>query len=313
MPGPGGGGHGGGGGRGGGFGGGGGGFHGGGGRGPGFGGGHHGGHHHHPPHHHHPHHRPYWGGWHFGGWYPRRHYYGGGGCLDILLLPVVLVIFLLVCLLSMCQGNWDVSDATQYQEELFQDYADDQYALHFSKGGAYEDNLLIVVLTEENHSDFYYIAWCGDHLNTDISNKMGNNSTELGRTMNSCINESNYKYSLDSNLAQVMDTMAESIAKLGLEKSFTCEETQNLQYKFVNNTSLSMTESTVESSLQNFCETTGIPVVLVVEDAAEVFVSEDGENSNPSPMAIVAIVIIVVLLIVVFSQKKKPKESHPDR
>ena len=224
--------------------------------------------------------------------------------------PIILIMFLLVFLLSMCQGNLNTSDITQYNEELFQDYANDQYALHFSKNGTYEDNLLIVVLTEENHSDFYYIAWCGDHLNTKISNKMGNNSTELGRTMNSCINESNYKYSLDSNLADVMDIMRESIVDLGLEKSFTCDEIQTLQYKFVNNTELSMTESTVETALQNFCEHTGIPVVLVVEDAADVFVEE---GSDFSPIMIVAIVIIVVLLIVVFTQKQKLKESNPDR
>lgn len=311
MPGPGGGGHGGGGGRGGGFGGGGGGFHGGGGRGPGFGGGYHGGPPHRPPHHH-----PPYGGWHrppfWGGWYPRRRYYGGGGCfgglVGAMIAPVLVVLFLIVFGLSMCQNGLDVNINGSYNEETFQDYADDQYAKYFSNGSAYEDNLLIVVLTTENNSDFYYMAWVGDHIATPINHLMGNNATALGNAMNACINESNYKYSLDSNLAEVIDTMTDAVTDLGLEKPFTCKESQSLQATFANDSQLPMTDSTVQASLDRFVENTGIPVVLVVEDAEDIFTSQessmDGKYFSTTGIVLVAVVVIVVIII---SKKQKPK------
>ena len=227
--------------------------------------------------------------------------------------PIFFVMFFLVFMLSMCQNGADITIGGGYDEEMFQDYADDQYALHFSNSGAYEDNLLIVVLTEENHSDFYYIAWKGDHLDSQIDRLMGNNATALGQTMNSCINESNYKYSLDSNLADVMNTVAQKIMALGLESSFTCKESRQLKATFVNNTDLPMTVSTVEAALQNFADSTGIPVVLVVEDAADVFGGETktvGGNSIPWG-SIIAVAAVIIVIVVVIVSKKKPTNEDP--
>ena len=224
--------------------------------------------------------------------------------------PIILIMFLLVFLLSMCQNGLEFHTGGGYDEMTFQDYADDQYALHFSDSGAYEDNLLIVVLTEENLSDFYYIAWLGDDIAMDIKNLLGNNATALGRTMNACINESNYKYSLDSNLADVMNTMASTIEKLGLEKSFTCSESRNLKADFVNHTELPMTDSTVKNALQNFAESTGIPVVLVVEDASDVFVTQtttiEGNKFSWIGLGVAAVIIVVV---VVNANKNKAKKD----
>ena len=89
-----------------------------------------------------------------------------------MIAPVLVVLFLIVFGLSMCQNGLDVNTNGSYNEEVFQDYADDQYAKYFSKGGAYEDNLLIIVLTTENNSDFYYMAWVGDHIATPINHLM---------------------------------------------------------------------------------------------------------------------------------------------
>ena len=226
--------------------------------------------------------------------------------------PVILVMFLLVFLLSMCQNGVDISTGGEYNEELLNDYADDQYALHFSKNGAYEDNLLIVVLTTENSSDFYYIAWKGDHLAPEIVRLMGNNSTALGKTMNNSINESNYKYSLDSDLANVLDTMTDQIAALGLDQSFTCSESRQPKATFVNNTDLPMTESTVQAALDHFAETTGIPTALVVEDATDVFVTETQsiEGLNISKGTIVTVAVIAIVVIVLLTSKSKPKTEE---
>lgn len=231
--------------------------------------------------------------------------------------PIILVMFFLVFMLSMCQNGADVTVVGGYDEEKFQDYADDQYAMHFSDSGAYEDNLLIVVLTEENNSDFYYIAWVGDHIATPIDHLMGNNSTTLGRAMNSCINESNYKYSLDSNLADVMNTMTKAVTDLGLESSFACSETRgSIKAELINNTELPMTESTVENALQNFADSTGIPVAIVVEDAGDVFgggTKTVGGDSIPWGSVIAVIVVIALIVVTVVSKNKSKNEDPGDK
>ena len=222
--------------------------------------------------------------------------------------PVILVMFLLVFLLSMCQNGVEISTGDEYNEELLNDYADDQYALHFSKNGAYEDNLLIVVLTTENNSDFYYIAWKGDHLAPEIVQLMGNNATALGKTMNNSINESNYKYSLDSDLANVLNTMTDKITALGLDKSFTCSESRQVKGTFVNNTDLPMTESTLQAALDHFAATTGIPTALVVEDATDVFVTEEHsiDGLNLPGGTILLVVVIGIVVIILLTTKQKP-------
>ena len=178
MPGPGGGS------RGGGFGGGsrGGGF-GGGPRGGGFGGGFGG------PHRHHHHH---------GGWY-HRHYYGGGGCLGgligALLYPIIMLIFAGVFLFSFIGTSFsNVSNGGQviYDEAVMQEYADIQYASAFGNSSAYEDNLLLVFLTNEEADGYYTIAWIGDNVKTEISNLFGDETTAYGVAVRGNINGEYY-------------------------------------------------------------------------------------------------------------------------
>lgn len=151
-----------------------------------------------------------------GGYYHGRR---SGGCLGGALSTSVFLIFTIVMfvmyLFSSVRTGFDVSvqeGSYRYDENTFQDYADAQYAAEFGSYGAYEDNLLITVLVEdEAYYDYYYIAWVGDHIVTDINYMMGGNDTHLGRAMSECINESSYKYSLDSNLAQVMESLTAQV------------------------------------------------------------------------------------------------------
>ena len=323
MPGPGGGGHGGGGGRGGGFSGGGS-FGGGGHHGGGFGGSsHHGG---------------FGGGYHMpmGGWGRRTRYYGGTGCCGaITVLPFLLIFFVFMLIYILVPSNnvavqpdYDnyFDSGTVYDELALQDFADDQYAKVFSNQPDYEDNLLIVFLTDAQYHDFCYIAWVGDHIAMDINYMLGNNDTTLGEEMINAVNETNYKYSLDSNLAAVMTSMAKKIQELGLDSSFTCQGEHNaVSSHLVNETDLPMTESTVNDALSYFTETTGIPVVLVVEDMADVFTT-DGSATNEIEIQIgtqstslsninwttVLLVIGGVALVVVLmtSRKRRKKDDH---
>ena len=93
-----------------------------------------------------------------------------------------------------------------------------------------------------------------------------------------------------------------------------------------------MTEETVNSALQSFTEETGIPIVVVVEDIEDVFVTvqdESPEQENVQPqtesvnsfdvefsntffiiIAVVAVIALAVFLII--RNKKKMKELEND-
>ena len=254
-----------------------------------------------------------------GGWFGRRRYGGGGGCLGGLIsaafVPIIFIMFLIFALVGMFDNGVDVVVNNAYDEETFQDYAYNQYFEQFSESEAMEDNLLIVFLTTEDHYDFYYIAMVGDHIHRDINSLMGNNETELGQAMNSCINETNYKYSLDSNLADVMDTMTEYVQNVNLDSSFTCQE-EHIQSpsRLVNNTDIPMTDSTVNAALDRFTQATGIPVVILVEDAQDVFGSTSTTVGEDSPVKIstatlVVLIISVTIIVVVIIRKKKENKT----
>lgn len=300
MPGPGGGSRGGGGGRGfGGFGGGSSGF-GGGGRGFGGGGRGFGG-----PHYH----RPHYGGWFFG---PR--YYGGGGCLGglmgLMLAPIILIMLAVIMIFSIFGSAFNLvttGGELTYDENVFQDYADSQYAAEFGMTKDYEDNLLIVFAVEDNeYYQYAYIAWCGDHIDTRISNMFGSNGTKLGNAISSsAINSNSYKYSLDSGIASVINTMQGHIAALGINSSFTCK-TESVDYDshLTNKTELDLTEETVNAALEEFTAATGIPIVVVVDDIDDIFPKTISASDIFSLIIAVALIVVAIVLIVKAVKKK---------
>ncbi|MBO7303841.1 MAG: hypothetical protein J6V09_01270 [Clostridia bacterium] len=290
MPGPGGGARGGGGGRG--FSGGGRGFSGGGRSGGGFSGGHH---------HHHG---------HFGfSFWPRRRYYGyGGGCLggliSAMIAPIIMIIIAAVFLfVSVTSAFTAIANGgvIQYNEEKLQDYADRQYAEIYGASTAYEDNILIVFVTDEEYYNYAYIAWVGDHISQSINYMFGASGTVLGRAMDANINQTNYKYSLDSNLAFVVNTMRDRVA--AQSNMFDCTETHNqVDPKFVNNTDLPMTAATVSEALVAFETATGITMSIVVDDAEDVF-----GKTMPVGYIITAIIAIAVIAAVIYYIYKNRK------
>ena len=322
MPGPGGGSHGGGGSRGGG-----GGFSGGGFSGGSHGGGFNGGFNHHPGGGHRPpHHGGYYHGPHFGGGWYRRPRYSGGGCFPVLIFVVLFIIGGFLSLFPSNNVEYIDSNDGIYDENIFQDYANDQYEKEFGKTVAYEDNILLVFLAEdENYYDYYYIAWVGDHIVTDINYMFGNENTELGHAISNAVNTNSYKYSLDSNIAQVIEYMKNDIVAKNLESSFICNE-DNAGYvsHLTNNTFIEMTEETVNTALQSFTEETGIPIVVVVEDIDDVFAVSDSSAEQSQTVIntgfgvskiLVAFVVIAVIAVAVFliiRNKKKMQELEKD-
>lgn len=304
MPGPGGGSRGGGGGRGG-FGGGSRGGFGGGPRG-GFGGG---------PHFGGPHfHGPRFYGPHFG---RRRVYYGGGSCLGglvgMVVAPIVFVIIAAVILFSAIGGS-----VVMYDEDTMQDYAYAQYLAEFGAPeavDAYEDNLLLVFLTNETATDYYYIAFVGDNIRDEVSDLFGNEYTELGRTLSYEI-PMDFEYSLSSDLAVVMEQMATDVARLGLETPFyeTTDHSGAVEPHLTNHSALPLNEATVERGLVTFTEQTGIPAVIVVDSMERVFATDDGEGSGVVSIVLpilFAIVLVVVAVVIVRAMRRRDKGTNP--
>ena len=257
-----------------------------------------------------------------GGWHHRLRYNrSGGGCCGIIFLPIIILIMVGSILTSTFRtGSFDYT-MVRYDEEKFQDYANEQYAEEFGSSAAYEDNLLLTVLTDDDYYTFYYIAWVGDHVDPQIRDLLGNNQTVLGQLMEQSINQTNYKYSLDSDLAAVVRELTKEIEALGLADSYTCEEdhvqvASGLRNYTSNNASaLEMTESTVQEALTVFTETTGIPMVIVVEDGDDVFgVNRSISTSGATPilLIIVGIVFVVALIFGVkaVSNKKKRRDQQ---
>lgn len=261
-----------------------------------------------------PHHRPY-GGW---GWGWRRPYYGGGclgGLASLIILPVVMILVSVVVLFSILGSavtDFAAGGSIQYDENTFQDYADAQYRTEFGTSTAYEDNLMIVFLVdEEEHYDFAYIAWVGDHIDNSINLMFGSEQTALGRAIEANVNMRSYKYSLDSDLARVVDQMADEIEAKSLSSSFKCSEDHvQVTSHLTNKTDLSMTDSTVNDALTRFTEETGIPIVLVVEDAVDVF-GKTYDSGTILTLLIFSILLIVGIVLLVKAWKRR-KEGEQE-
>lgn len=303
--------------RGGGFGGGSGGGFGGGSRGGGFGGGGFRG-------------GPYHRGPRFGyGYYHRprffgfgpRYYYGGGGCLGgflgALMAPFILLMVVAVMMFGVvgsALSNAANGGIISYDEATFQAYADREYYKAFGNSDATEDNILIVVLTNEESDGYYCIAWVGDNIKDDINLMFGDETTPFGQSMIASVPDY-YAYSLDSNLATVMNTMSAKIEKLGLESSFkkTYSHASSPESHLVNYTELSLTEATVNDALVSFSEETDIPVVIVVEDMEDVF----GKSLPTGDIVILVVlsvlgIVAIVSIVRVIKDRSKFKQGNPE-
>lgn len=237
--------------------------------------------------------------------------------MGMILMPLLFILIGGIALVSSVSSALTAAangGIVEYNEEKFQDYADVCYAEEFGASTTYEDHILITVLVNtENYNEFCYIAWVGDHIATDINDMFGDNYTELGKAMNESVNSTSYKYSLDSNLAVVMEIMADKITALDLESSFKCSESHyEIQSHLTNKSTLSLTESTVNDALAAFTEATGISAVIVVDEMETVF-GRTMPGSYVMTILICAVFVGVgVFMIVKFVQEKKRYKDNGD-
>ena len=316
MPGPGGGSRGGGGGfsgggRGGSFGGGG--FSGGN-RGGGFGGGPRPGGFGGPHHHHHHHHGPHFG-W---GWGHRHYHIGGGGCLGPVAGAIFVVIFLVFMLIYMLMpaGDGNANFGNEYNEAAFQEAADRKYAEYFEYDSTYEDNILLYFLVEEECDQLYFIAWVGDNVNYDINELFGGNGSPLGNSVYNNVPQY-YAYSLDSNLAAIMNDMEEKIVAMDLDSSFKKNTTpaSPSESKLVDLTyagAPDLTAQTVNDALASFTEATGIRTVICVDYIDNVFGSSGG-NGGATALLVIAIGVLVAAIAFTSYSNNKNRKKREDK
>ena len=292
MPGPGGGAGGGGGGRGFGFGGGGGGFGGGGGyyRRPGF---------------------------FFG--FP---FFFGGGLFSFLFMPLLVILLAGVLLFnSITMAFSDVLSGGRilYGESAAQEYADQQYRQEFGSlygTPAYEDCLMLVVFVEDTkYQEYAYLAWVGDYIPRQAHDMLGGNSTVLGSAMEQYINKSSYQYSLDTNLAFVVDYMSEAIRRQNVDFSKLQERDHSGVRSYLKNeTGIEMNADVVNAELEEFTEATGVPVVIVVEEAEDAF----GRTIRKTSIITVCFSLILMGVAVFFivkrvKQRRRTKQDNEGR
>lgn len=225
---------------------------------------------------------------------------------------VIVIIFVAMMVISMVASPSEnyAGENNNYDEMKLQNYADTRYAEEFGDLGAYEDNLLIVFLTAEDYYDYAYIAWAGDHIDTEISYLFGNNDTELGAAMDQCINATNYKYSLDSDLAAVIRAMTDQVKELGLDSSFYCSESHPQQVaRMVNYSDVDLTQSTVDDALEAFADATGISIVIVVDDMEDVF-TKTVTSGNIAATSLVIVLVVLAVVLIVLAVKRKNRTNN---
>ena len=265
-------------------------------------------------------HRPYYGGY----WGPRR-YYGGGSCLGgmmgIILIPIVTLFLLFALLFGSVGGviSGGVSSLSTggdyaYDEQTFQRYANQKYASAFAYDDTYEDNILLIFLTEESYDGYFCIAWVGNNIEYGVNEMFGDEYTEFGYTVQGSI-ASYYEFSLSSNLSNIILKMKDSVKSeinSGDGSPFitdTAAENTN-KAKLYNYSELSLNSNTVDTALKQFYEETGICMSIVVDDMGDVF--EKRLSTSAILLICVAIAAVVVVIVVIVKKSSKKKKDEDD-
>ena len=237
----------------------------------------------------------------------------------MIIAPVIILVFVAVMLFSVVGGSFSnvASGGTAVSDQkALQAYADARYAEYFGDyPETYEDNLLIVFLANEDADGYDCIAWVGDNVAYGINMLFGGEGSEFGNAVYRSVNESYYAYSLDSDLASVMNTMKSEVESLGLDSSFKSapgSDANHAESGFYNYTGLSLTETTVKGAIDAFTEATDIPTVIVVDTVEEVY----GKTVNGGDIAIVVIslglAVLAIVLIVRAIKKRANGEFDKD-
>lgn len=267
-------------------------------RGGGFSGGSRGPVHHGPHHHgHHHHHGPIFI---FG---PRRRYYGGGyhgggGSSGAIIGAVICFFIVFALIIGLIFASAD--NGIGYDEQRFQEYANEQYYAAFSDTEDYEGNILLVFLVYEGYDGYDCIPWGGYNIDAQTEELFG---AYFEATVRSAI-PNYYEHALTKSLRQIVDKMTNAAPNNAA--SGTADTSHSMLY---NNTSLEIEKTIVNGVLEEFTEKTGYPIAIVVEDGEEIYSEEDGSEDGIIMVVIMIIIIIIIIAIaiIIISSTKKNK------
>ncbi len=235
----------------------------------------------------------------------------------MILAPIIIIfacLFMMVNVIGFSIGDVMSGGSLRYDEAQFQKYANAQYAAEFGSSSAYEDNILVIFLANEERDGYYCIAWVGDNINSRITDMFGDETTVFGRTVTSNVSDEFYEYSLDKSLATVAETMEQRITDLGLSSSFIAvEDHSSMTTSHVTNLStIDITEKTVNTALTAFTEATDIPLVIVIDDMEEVFEKKIDPGSILTVLILAVIIVFAVVSIVRAVKAKKEYDKNND-
>ena len=239
---------------------------------------------------------------------------GCGGLLaSIFIVPIIVLLLcgvMIFGIIGNAVSNVQSGGIISYDEAVFQEYADRQYQAAFGNSSAPEDNILIVFLTNEEADGYYTIAWVGDNINYKINEMFGDEYSTFGNAMLSSVNAEYHAYSIDKNLANVMDKMSTSVQDLGLNSSFDYEadHSRMATSHVVNRSPLSITDATVNGALERFTEETDIPVVIVVDTMENVF-GKTIPLSTIFTLLVLTVVAVVAIVMLVKAFKRRRDEK----
>ena len=233
-----------------------------------------------------------------------RFYYGG--CLGWFLGPIIALIVLMVIMIAIVISLiGSIGQKTvAYSESAFETYLYGVYDEEFSGKDGYEDKIVLAVLTYDDHVEYRYMAMIGDHLPNKVYSAMRiNGNTALVRAMkNNLEDSSGYENKLARDLEGVVNDLTSYLG----EVTFTCSETHISGTSHLRNDStLSISEELVNAALAQFTATTGVEMVIVVDEAAEVFGYQSPIGGIIALIVLLSISGFVIYLIVRNAKAKK--------
>ena len=198
-------------------------------------------------------------------------------------ITVFVLIMFLIAAFSLVFGG-DPNNNIIYGESAFQTYANEQYYKIFGDSDEFEENILLVYTVYEGYNGFECISWVGDEVPTNI------NLMLTGDAISKNIAD-HYEFQLAKGIAMSVEELANRIPQ-------TSEEIDTSYSKLVNNSSLLVSEGTVNKALVAFAEKTGYNIAVVIADGEDVF----GTSMDIGKIiGIIFIILIVVMIIMVIS------------
>lgn len=174
---------------------------------------------------------------------------------------------IIILVLSISSGNSRAS----YDETKLSDFASDHYEASFGNTESYEDNLLLAFVVYEDCEQFSYMTWVGDHIGPDAFQYLQGEGTWLDIMLSRQVG-AYYRNSLSADLDRAVRELAQKLGEVDPVGSLSCgEDSSSNPTALRNRSDLDLNAQQIEEALRYFRETTGIPIVLVIEDAADIF------------------------------------------